>query len=152
MARLTREALLQRGALPRKTVKLPVMGEEVLVQGLTGAQRDQFEGDSVVQRGKHRSTNFANMRARLVVLGVIHDDGQRVFTDSDAAAVGNLPAADIDVMFDAIRELSGMSSEDVEELGKPLPGGQPGFSPIASSETSAASPSTSSSNESAPAN
>ena len=83
---------------------------------------------------------------------VIHDDGQRVFTDSDAAAVGNLPAADIDVMFDAIRELSGMSSEDVEELGKPSPGGQPGFSPTASSETSAASPSTSSSNESAPAN
>lgn len=147
MARLTREALLQRGALPRKTVKLPIMGEEVLVQGLTGAQRDQFEGESVEQKGKHRRTKFENMRARLVVLGVIDDDGKRVFQDGDAAAVGQLPAADIDVMFDAIRELSGMSQEDVDELGKPSPGAQPGSSPSASSENSGDSlASTSSSN------
>lgn len=135
MARLNREALLARRALPRKTVKLPVMGEEVLVQGLTGAQRDQFEGESVVQKGKHRATNFANMRARLVVLGVIDDDGQRIFQDADKDAVGQMPAADVDVMFDAIRELSGMTQEDVDELGKPSPGDQPGSSPSASSAT-----------------
>lgn len=145
MARLNREALLKRGALPRKTVTLPVMGEEVLLQGLTGAQRDRFEGESVVQKGKHRTTNYVNMRARLVVLGVIHDDGQRVFEDADVEAVGQLPAADLDVMFDGIRALSGMSSEDVDELGKPSPGDQPGFSPSASSEKSGDSPSTSSS-------
>lgn len=146
MAILNREALLSRSALQRDTVTLPTMGGEVLVQGLTGAQRDKFEGDSVVQKGKHRTTNFANMRARLVVLGVINEDGSRVFSDGDVAAVGELPAADLDAMFDRIRELSGMSAEDVDELGKPSPGAQPGFSPSASSEKSAASPSTSSSN------
>ena len=77
----------------------------------------------------------------------VDDDGKRVFQDGDAAAVGQLPAADIDVMFDAIRELSGMSQEDVDELGKPSPGAQPGSSPSASSENSGDSlASTSSSN------
>lgn len=150
MARLGREALLKPRALPRKTVTLPTMGGEVLLQGLTGQQRDKFEGDSVQQKGRNRTTNYENMRARLVVLGVIDDDGARVFTDADVPAVGNLPAADLDVMFDGVRELSGMSAEDVDELGKPLPGARPGSSPSASSATSADSPSTSSSPESQP--
>lgn len=145
MAMLGRDALLKGGALPRKTVVLPTMGGEVLLQGLTGAQRDKFEGDSVQQKGKHRTTNYANMRARLVVLGVINEDGTRVFADADAEAVGQLPAADLDVMFDGIRGLSGMTAEDVDELGKPLPGVQPGSSPSASSERSADGPSTTSS-------
>lgn len=151
MAMLGRDALLSRGALPRMTVTLPTMGGEVLLQGLTAAQRDKYEGDSVMQRGKHRATNYVNIRARLIVQGVINEDGSRVFSDADAEAVGQLPAVDLEVIFDGIRKLSGMSEADIDELGKPLPGGRPGSSPSASSERSAALPvSTSSSSESAP--
>lgn len=124
--------------VPTQAVSLPELGgETVYVWGLSGAERDSFESTMVVQRGKKREQNLANIRARFLVLVLRDADGQRLFTDGDAGAVGNLPASVLDRLFDVGRKLSGMTEEDVEELGKASESGQPAPSLSVSSESSA---------------
>lgn len=106
-------------ALPKEPVTLAELGgETVWVWGLSGAERDHFESTMTVQRGKKREQNLANIRARFLVLVLRDADGARLFSDAEAAQVGNLPATTLDRLFDIGRKLSGMTNEDVEELGK----------------------------------
>jgi hypothetical protein len=113
---LSREDILSARALPRREVE--AFGGTVLVRGLTGEERDFYEGSLVNDRGKGVRMDWRNARARLVAMGCIEEDGSRKFTDSDVPALGNLPALELTRLYDAIRELSGLSDEDMEELEK----------------------------------
>lgn len=122
-------------SLPRQAVTVPELGETVWVWGLTGAERDAFECSMTEQRGKKRISNLANIRARFLVLVLRDADGARLFTDGEAAAVGNLPASVLDRLFDVGRALSGMSEADVDELGKGSESDRPAPSLSGSSES-----------------
>lgn len=123
---LTKDAILKAGALPQERVDLPEMGGHVIVRGLTGRERDAYEAGLVTRDRKGRSEqNLDNVRARLVVLTCFDDEGARIFGPADVAAVGDLPAKVLDRLFDVARRLSGMTEEDVKELGKPSPADRP---------------------------
>jgi hypothetical protein len=109
--------------LPRETVQTPELAEygltEITLQGMTGKQRDAWEGSLIVQKGNgKRRVNTANVRARLVVASAIEPDGSRAFTDEDAGWVGNLRVDVLTRLYEAAQRLSGVSDEDVDELGK----------------------------------
>lgn len=126
MALLTREMILAMGDLPRESVAVMDWdGGEVLVQGLTAAQRDKFEADSMTQQGKDFKLNMRNIRARLVALCVVDENGQRIFSDSDVQALGQKSARALARVFEVAQRLSGLTNEDVEELAKNSDGGQP---------------------------
>jgi hypothetical protein len=118
MATLSKAALLGPAAvgLPRKTLHITELDGDVIVQGLTAAQRDEFEGSLVVGKGRKRDVNMKNMRAKLVVLTVIGEDGQRLFTESDIAQLGAMRADILDRIFAVAKELSGLSDQDEEDL------------------------------------
>lgn len=121
---LSKDRLLAlSGTLPRDRVR--VSGGEVIVQGLTGTQRDAYEAASIKGRGKKRELNYENLRARLVALCCIHEDGSRMFADADVPAIGQLPATVVEPLFDAARRLSGLTEEDVTELGEASGSGLP---------------------------
>lgn len=115
---LNREAILAAEDLPRELVEVPEWGGAVYVRALTGAERDQFEASIVEQRGRDVRMNMRNIRAKLVALTVVDEDGQRIFTDDDVAALGGKSAAALDRLFAVAQRLSGLSKEDVEELAK----------------------------------
>jgi len=126
MALLTREMILAMEDLPRESVAVMDWdGGEVLVQGLTAAQRDKFEADSMTQQGKDFKLNMRNIRARLVTLCVVDENGQRIFSDSDVHALGQKSARALARVFEVAQRLSGLTNEDVEELAKNSDGGQP---------------------------
>jgi len=60
------------------------------VRAMTGAERDAFEADNYKRskKGADFSQSMQNIRARLVVRTVVDGDGQRVFKDEDAEALG----------------------------------------------------------------
>lgn len=115
-----REALLGATTTPSEVVALPEIGTEVIVRGMTGVERDAFEASCIEGRGKKRDVNTKNMRAKLVASCCIDAKGTRVFTDGDAAALGEVRADLIDRIFSVAQRLSGMSEADVDDLGKPL--------------------------------
>lgn len=115
---LTRDAILQAEDLPRELVEVPEWGGCVYVRALTGAERDAFEASVVEQRGKSTKMNLRNIRAKLVALTIVDEEGTRLFSDADVKLLGQKSAAALDKLFEVAQRLSGLKDEDVEELAK----------------------------------
>ena len=116
---LSRESIL--GADDRKTedVAVPEWGGTVRVRALSGTERDAYEAGIVQLRGDGTKTvNLKNLRGRLVALSCVDDEGNRLFTDEDAIALGDRSASALERVFDVARKLSGLSEDDVEELAE----------------------------------
>ena len=115
---LGREAILAIPDIKREVVQIPEWGGAVTVQGLTGDERDDFEATCVKGRGKKTEVNLRNFRAKLVARSCIQEDGSRLFSDDDAAALGKKSGAAINRVFEVASRLSGLTDEDLEELAK----------------------------------
>ena len=113
---LGRDAILAIDDLPKEEVYVPEWKTWICVRALTGAERDAFESSVVEQRGKSTKMNLRNIRAKLVALTAVDEEGKRLFTDDDAALLGKKSAAALDRVFDVAQRLSGLRQEDVEEL------------------------------------
>lgn len=118
MAVLTRDAILAAPDIQEEIVPVPEWGGDVIVRGLTGAQRDAFEASVVEQKGKKTEMKLDNIRARLVALSIVDEKGKRLFSDADVVALGKKSARPLQRLWDKARELSGLSDDDVEELAK----------------------------------
>lgn len=125
---LSRERILGAVALPQQVVDVPEWGGSVLVQGMTGAQRDDFEQSIVRMHGKKTDVDMRNIRAKLAAQCIVDESGERLFTDEDVQALGKLSAGALDRVFEAAQRLSGISSNDMEELEKNLTSSQGGDS------------------------
>lgn len=113
---LTKDVILSADDLGHEDLEVPEWGGTVRIRALTGAERDAYEASMQQQRGKNFVRNLANVRAKLVVRTVIGEDGERLFTDSEANALGRKSAAALDRIFEVAAKLSRLSEEDVEEL------------------------------------
>ena len=114
--RLTREAILESKDIKTEEVAVPEWGGEVLVRGLTGRERDEFESAIMQRRGKHLVPDVFNVRARLVTWCVIDEDGNHLFEPGDITTLGEKNGAAINRIFEVASKLSGMTDEDVEDL------------------------------------
>jgi len=117
---LSRDDILKAEDIKVELVEVPEWGGSVHVKGMTGAERDQFESSIVQQRGKNHSVNMVNIRAKLASQTVCDESGKRLFTDADVKALGAKSAVALQRVFDIAQRLSGITSEDVDELAKEL--------------------------------
>lgn len=124
-------AILGAADVRREEVSVPEWNGVVLVQGMTGAQRDEFEEACLQGKGQNRQVNLRNLRAKLVVRSVVDGAGNRIFSDDDAAKLGNKSAAALSRVFEVAQRLSGITKEDVEELAKNSEASPSGDSPTA---------------------
>lgn len=141
---LSREAFLAPRTLKRERVE--TIDGPVVVQELTAKERDAFERSCVKPDGKKTKDDMTNLRAKLLILAVRDDNGDRLLQDGDLESVGRLPASVVQPLFEAAARLSGISNEDVEELVGNSAGEPSGASPIGSpsgSESSTSTPSSS---------
>lgn len=107
-----RNKILLADDRPRHSVALPEWGVDGLyVATLSAADRDDYESWAF---GDDR----ANYRAKLVCRALVDGEGNRVFTDDDAHAVGLKSAAVVSRIFDAAVRLNGLLRSDIEELEK----------------------------------
>lgn len=113
---LNRDEILGINDLPTEDVFVPEWNTWVRVRGLTGAERDQFEQSIVEARGKDTRVNLRNIRAKLVALCVVDEEGKRLFKDEDAELLGRKSAVALNRIFEVAQRLSGLRPEDVEEL------------------------------------
>lgn len=99
-------------------VEVPEWGGCVWVRGLTARERDAFEASMVEVDKKtgERRPRTGNLRARLVVMGLCDEAGNRVFSDDDIPALGRKSALGMERVFDTIRGLSGMTDADLSLL------------------------------------
>jgi len=115
---LDKKAILNSDDLPREEVEVEAWGGSVWVRTLTGTERDEFEASCVNNKGKNRSVNMVNIRARLCVLTLCNEKGERLFDARDIEALGKKSALCLDLIFSVAQKLNGLGNEDVEDLAK----------------------------------
>jgi len=115
---LTREQILQANDIEKELVKVPEWGKaaEVYVKGMTGAERDKFEGSMIQTRAKSQEINMSNIRAKLASLTICDEKGKRLFSENDVQALSQKSAAALQRVFEVAQKLSGITDADVEEL------------------------------------
>lgn len=120
--RLSKDAILGAEDLKSEEVEVPEWGGSVLVRGLTGRERDDYETSLMVQRGGQMVSDIANARAKLVARCVVDDDGQRVFDNDDIGALGGKSGAALARVFDVAARLSGLGEDGIAERARDFPG------------------------------
>lgn len=128
MPYLTKDQILSSVDMQYQEVDCPEWGGKVLVRSLSGAERDQFEAASFVQKGKNQQVNLRNVRARLVARCVVSDrldnGGKQVFSKADIDALGKKNAAPLDRLFAVCQNLCGLTSDDLKDLTENFNPGQ----------------------------
>lgn len=141
--RLSREDILKSQDIRTEEVEVPEWGGSVLVRGLTGAQRDEFEASNLEKRGKNYVPNIANIRAKLVSWCVVDDNGIPLFTRDDIEELGKKSGSALSRVYEVAARLSGLSDDDIEELagnfGGTISGASSSNSPTTSTKRSGSS-------------
>lgn len=97
-------------------VEIPEWNGSVLVRGLTGKGRDDFEASLMVGKGKKAQVSLQNIRAKLIVRSCVTETGDRLFHDGDEEWLGEKSSAILERIADVARRLSGLSESDIDEM------------------------------------
>ena len=120
MAVLDRNAILSAADLDKELVPVPEWGGEVWIRALTADERDSYEAAMIwvdTSSGRPKAIpKFEKIRASLVALCIVDEEGERLFNENDVDALGAKSAAAVDRLFDVARRLSRLSAEDIKEL------------------------------------
>jgi len=109
---LTKEAILSANDLKRETVNVPEWGGDVLIQEMSGAQRDAYEAH-ITDTGEDMRKR--TVRARYVAFSIIGEDGEPMFSVDDVEALAKKNAKALDRVFAAAAELNIFTEDAVKE-------------------------------------
>ena len=113
----TKESILAlAGSTQIERIEVAELNSPIYIRGLSARERDSFEASCMPGKGKARALNMENIRARLLVRSICNEVGARLFQDHEADALGTVPASVVDKLFSVAQRLSGLSTNDVEEL------------------------------------
>lgn len=89
---------------------------DVYIKTWTAAERDAYEAQQS-ERNK-AGKGLENFRARFVAACLVDAAGTPVFSDADAAELGNLPLAEVNKAFTKAMKVNGLGDEDEKDLTK----------------------------------
>lgn len=118
MTFLSADDILSADDLTPVPVDVPEWGGTVLVRGMTGADRDQFEAAMLNDKlsGVSRDRALKNYRARLAAACLVDESGRRMFQGAAVERLGEKSAAALTRVVEVASRLSGLTDDDVEEL------------------------------------
>ena len=115
-------AILAADDLPREVADVSWdLEERLFVRGLTASEKDQWVARTMPS-GEFAWTS--NITAELVAATLVDADGERIFTDEDAQALGQKSSAALSTLFAQAMRLSGLSEDTNAELEQGLGIGQ----------------------------
>ena len=115
---LTGEQILEAADRPTRDVAVPEWGGIVRVRGLDGTGRDEYFASMAKIRDGRPYLDTENATAKLVARCIVGADGEPLFTQQDVHALGRKSGAALDRVFSLAQSLSGLTDEDMAELGK----------------------------------
>lgn len=145
MALLSKESIVKVDDRKIEEVEVPEWGGSVLVRGLDGAGRDAyFASMAVMRQGKGGKTQMGmdteNLTARLVARCILDpDDEERdtlMFTTGEVSVLGGKNGQALNRVYEVALRLSGLTEDDMEEVGKASRATQNGGSTSPSRKTS----------------
>lgn len=102
---LNKDQILSADDFASRDVEVPEWGGSLRLRSLSARDRDHFEAQFA------QSQDLTNIRSRLVVLAIVDEEGNRIFSDAEAKALGEKSGLVVDRLFDIVREMNGMDDE-----------------------------------------
>lgn len=93
-------------------------GSKLRIQSITERERSEWESHVKVKRGQITRESLVMLRARLICLCVVDEDGNPLFRPDDASQMLSVDSAITNRLFEACQEHCGISDADVEGLEK----------------------------------
>lgn len=115
MSLLTKDQILNADDLQTKDVYVKPWDGYVRVRTMTAHERDKFEQQIFTNRGGKKE-RMDDVRALLVSLTVVDEDGKRMFSEQDVKKLSSKSAAAMDAIFSAAQSLNAVSDNDVEDM------------------------------------
>lgn len=115
---LGKEAILQAKDLITKDVEVKEWGGSVRLKTMTGAERDNYESQVLNTKTKNVEMNKKNFRTKLLVLTIVNEKNERVFTEEDIEALAEKSSLPIDMLATEAMKMNGILKEDEDELTK----------------------------------
>jgi hypothetical protein len=115
---LSADDILSAVDLPREEVAVPEWGGTVLVQGMTGTERDRFEASMLDDKmsGVTKDRALDNYRARLAAACLVDESGKRLFQGAAVKRLGEKSAQALTRVVEVASRLSGLTDDDATEL------------------------------------
>ena len=116
-----KDCILAADDLCREEIEVTEWGCSVWVRCLTGAEIDAWQQrvQKLTDGGKKP---MPNLRATLLVKSLCNDNGQALFADADAEALGKKSSAVLSRLFDVASRLSALTKDETEDLEKNFAG------------------------------
>ena len=114
---LTAEQIL-KAPLATKTIKVPQLGGEIRIQEMTGAQRAELE--ALYLNAKDDKTAIKKVKPMIAAMCVVDENGARIFTDAQIPELAKLSSRTLDMIDEAVGELSEASEEAIKKTAKKL--------------------------------
>lgn len=119
---LTRDQILEASDLKTQEVDVPEWGGTVIVRTMTGTARNAFEASIMkTMPDGTRQSDMTNMRAKLIAVTVVGDDGNLLFTPEEADIIAQKSSAALEKVFEAAQALNLMGVKAEAEAAKNSP-------------------------------
>lgn len=115
MADLTKDMILAANDIKTKKIHVKEWGGDVYIKQMTGYEQDKFEEDN---RGKNGGPNMKHIRARMVGLCLVDNEGKRLFNDEELIKLSNKSGTVLNRLIDEIGELNRITNDDLEKIAK----------------------------------
>ncbi len=115
---LSKEQIISSIDLKLEKVAVPEWGGDVFISEMSGTDRDAYEMSLLVRQGDKFVQDLSNARAKLVARCLVDEDGKRLFTEADIAALGKKSGAVLDRLDDVAKRLNGLEAKAVEDAEK----------------------------------
>ena len=104
---LNKEALL---GIKLKTNTVELSEGSVIIREFTTSDREKFELLAL----KAQEGQAKNLKAQLIVISLVNENGSRVFGDDEVDKISQMPSTVTEKLFNSILELNSMNSDAVE--------------------------------------
>ena len=115
---LTRDEIFKSDDIKRECVNIPEWGGDVWVKGLTAQEQDAYDLSNyeLDENGNHDFTKpiLKNVTAKMVVMIVCNDKGERIFKDDDADTLGRKSVKALNTIYKIAQRLNGTSKDAVQ--------------------------------------
>jgi len=128
---LTKKEILEAKDVLTEDIQVPQWGGIIRIKTMSGAEGDQFEASVMIKNGTKFEVNPRRLRVKLVAMCVIGEDGKRLFSDDDIAALDKKSRPALDFVFKECQELNGIGDDEIKNLEEGLEEGQEDGSPSA---------------------
>jgi hypothetical protein len=112
---LSREAILGASDLEFADVLVPEWGGIIRLRTMTAEEWEHYESELADAR---KSGDYLNIRASLVARCAVDGDGNRLFTDADAQALGRKSKTALLRLFETARKLNAFGDDETKALEK----------------------------------